>query len=152
MNTLYISRGLPASGKSTWAQGVFDRLFPAVMWLERDRLRDAFFNTRRNKSYFTCGEHERSVTQAISYMLLHAKALGYDVICSDTNLNDKTFNGLLAQARNLGMDVEVNDSFLQVPIEECIRRDKDRAFPVGETVIRRMATKNPNILCQGHNK
>ena len=62
---------------------------------------------------------------------------GYSVIVDDTNLARK-HEQRIRQLVGKGVEVEVNDSFLDVPIEECIRRDRERDPSVGEKVIKSM--------------
>jgi hypothetical protein len=63
------------------------------------------------------------------------------VISDDTNLNPKTTNQLMVLAQHCGAKVEVVD-FLDVSVDECIRRDTLRGdAAVGAVVIRRMASK-----------
>jgi predicted kinase len=67
---------------------------------------------------------------------------GKHVIVDDTNLNPihfMRFKEIAKQLAHKNVQVLVKD-FRDVPIEECIRRDAERDNPVGETVIRKMAT------------
>jgi predicted kinase len=130
MPTLTITRGLPGSGKSTWA-----RRQPGVR-VNRDELR-AMLRPGRWPHGDRAAERMCTVAQhAQIEALLRA---GHDVVCDDTNLRARAFAELCALAERVGASIrEVN--FLIVPIEECIARDAARpeGERVGEATIRAM--------------
>ncbi|GAA0540150.1 hypothetical protein GCM10010172_21750 [Paractinoplanes ferrugineus] len=130
MTRLLITRGLPASGKTTFAR----KLQPRVVRVNRDDLRrmlhgDRLF-TQWAESQVT--HAQRAAVEA----LLRAHA---DVIVDDTNLRAKTVREWAELAARHGATFEVHD-FTDVPLEECLRRDADRpeSDRVGEAGIRRM--------------
>lgn len=130
MTRLLITRGLPASGKTTFAR----KLQPRVVRVNRDDLRRMLHGQR----LFTQAA-EGQVThaqRAAVEALLRAHA---DVIVDDTNLRAKTVREWAELAARYGATFEVHD-FTDVPVEECIRRDADRPADdqVGEPGIRRM--------------
>ncbi len=127
--TLTITRGLPGSGKTSWA-----RRQVGHVRVNRDELRRML----HGGPLFT-DRAERQVTivqRATIEALLRA---GVDVICDDTNLRARTVRDLTALARSCGADVVVRD-FTAVPVEVCVARDAARLPPdhVGERVIRAM--------------
>ena len=127
---LIITRGLPASGKSTFAR----KLQPWVVRVNRDDLRrmlhgEALFTDR--------AEHQVSIA---SYTLVDALlGAGMEVCVDDTNLAPRIVRDWAGLANRHGATFEVHD-FTDVPVEECIRRDASRPAPerVGETAIRSM--------------
>jgi predicted kinase len=130
MTRLLITRGLPASGKTTFAR----KLQPRVVRVNRDDLRRMLHGERIYAQW-----SEGQVTHAQRAMveaLLRAHA---DVIVDDTNLRNKTVREWAEMAARLGATFEVHD-FTDVPLEECIRRDVSRPEEdrVGEAGIRRM--------------
>lgn len=130
MTRLLITRGLPASGKTTFAR----KLQPRVVRVNRDDLRRMLHGERLYTQWA-----EGQVTQAqraAVEALLRAHA---DVIVDDTNLRNKTVRDWAELAARLGARFEVHD-FTDVPLEECIRRDVSRPADdqVGEEAIRRM--------------
>jgi predicted kinase len=147
--TLYIFRGLPASGKSTIAQGMVDKGFGSVVRIERDMLRDQLYNgriyTRPDDWNMTdeefkvfLREREDTITQVQNSMVSAALKSGKSVIVSDTNLPAKTVKSWIAMARKHNVLYEIVE-LDYVSVEECINRDKYRENAVGEEVIRRMA-------------
>src|SRR4051794_5259787 len=130
MTRLLITRGLPASGKTTFAR----KLQPRVVRVNRDDLRRMLHGDRLYAQW-----SEAQVTHAQRAMveaLLRAHA---DVIVDDTNLRNKTVREWAEMAVRLGATFEVHN-FTDVPLEECIRRDVSRPLDdrVGEDAIRRM--------------
>lgn len=133
MPTLTITRGLPGSGKSTWARREADYLDAECV--DRDGIRrmlrtDWPHGDRAAEDMCTAVQH------ATIRALLHQ---GRSVICHDTNLPDRVVEQLARLARQFGAEVRVED-FRGVPLEVCIARDAGRpeGERVGEATIRAM--------------
>lgn len=130
MTRLLITRGLPASGKTTFAR----KLQPYVVRVNRDDLRRMLHGrrlfTQRAEAQVT--HAQRAAVEA----LLRAHA---DVIVDDTNLRAKTVREWAELAARCHATFEVHD-FTDVPLDECLRRDAGRPEDdrVGEEAIRRM--------------
>ncbi|WP_305789533.1 AAA family ATPase [Symbioplanes lichenis] len=130
MTRLLITRGLPASGKTTFAR----KLQPQVVRVNRDDLRRMLHGQRLYTQHA-----EAQVThaqRAAVEALLRARS---DVIVDDTNLRAKTVREWAELAARFHAQFEVHD-FTDVPVDECVRRDaaRDAGDQVGEGVIRRM--------------
>jgi predicted kinase len=130
MARLIITRGLPASGKTTFAR----KLQPGVVRVNRDDLRRMLHGARLFTQW--AEGQVTTVQRAQVEALLRAKA---DVCVDDTNLRSKTVREWAELAARLGAAFEVHD-FTDVPLEECLRRDAERpeGDRVGEDAIRRM--------------
>jgi predicted kinase len=130
VSRLLITRGLPASGKTTFAR----KLQPQVVRVNRDDLR-VMLHGRRLFTQWAEGQVTHAQRAAVE-ALLRAHA---DVIVDDTNLRQKIVREWAELAAKFHAQFEVHD-FTDVPIEECIRRDLDRPedVRVGEEAIRRM--------------
>ncbi|BCJ66733.1 AAA family ATPase [Polymorphospora rubra] len=130
MTRLIVTRGLPASGKTTFAR----KLQPGVVRVNRDDLRRMLHGTR----LFTQWAEAQVTTaqRAQVEALLRARA---DVCVDDTNLRSKTVREWAELAARFGATFEVHD-FTDVPLSECLRRDAERPEEdrVGEDAIRRM--------------
>lgn len=131
-----ICRGLPASGKTTYARNWVSIDEANRVRIEKDEIRkearlfkDGVYNHRRGDEALVLKERDRLIHQA----LLHGKS----VISSDTNLVQKHITRLTNIAKEYNAVVEIK-SFLDVPLAEVIERDKNREDSVGEQVIRRM--------------
>lgn len=150
MPKLIMTKGLPASGKSTWAKEYVLGSGGRCKRINKDDLREMIDAGKWSK------EREKEILnirdRAITYWLHE----GYDVICDDTNLAEKHLINLRQIVNNLNKDIihlkgtanaeaknliefEVNDSFLAVPLTECIERDALRGEKsVGKKVITKM--------------
>jgi len=130
MTRLLITRGLPASGKTTFAR----KLQPQVVRVNRDDLR-LMLHGRRMFTQWAEGQVTFAQRAAVE-ALLRAHT---DVIVDDTNLRAKTVREWAELAARFHAQFEVHD-FTDVPVEECIRRDAERSGHdhVGEAGIRKM--------------
>ncbi|GAA0801971.1 phosphatase domain-containing protein [Spirilliplanes yamanashiensis] len=130
MTRLLITRGLPASGKTTFAR----KLQPGVVRVNRDDLRRMLHGGRLFTQW---AEGQVTAAQRASVeALLRAKT---DVIVDDTNLRGRTVRDWAELAARFHASFEVHD-FTDVPLDECLRRDAVRPEDdrVGEDAIRRM--------------
>lgn len=130
-----ITKGLPASGKSSWADA-FIADNPNFVKIEKDEIRkdtrlfkDGKYVHKRGDESIVIKERDRLIRRALQS--------GKSVISSDTNLVQKHVTQISAIARQNKATVEIK-SFLDVPIKELIERDAKREDSVGEQVIRRM--------------
>jgi len=135
MQKVIITKGLPASGKSYWADE-YIRENPDFVKIEKDQIRkdarlfkDGTYVHKRGDEEIVIKERDRLIREAL--------ANGKSVISSDTNLFKKHVTQISNIARQNNAEVEVL-SFLDVPLKELIERDQKRENPVGEQVIRRM--------------
>lgn len=132
---LIITKGLPASGKSTWADE-FIAENPNFVKIEKDQI-------RKDSRLFSGGEynHQRGdesiVLKERDRLIRKAFADGKSVISSDTNLVQKHITQLSNIAKQNHAVVEIK-SFLDLPLKEVIERDDNREDAVGEQVIRKM--------------
>lgn len=132
MTVLVLTRGLPASGKTTWAKAWVDEESAHRARLNRDDLRRQMFGKP-----FLDYAGEQAVTHAQQSA---AKALlrsGRDVVVDDTNLRAKYVRAWVDLAAETGSNVRIRE-FTDVAVDECVRRDAERDQPVGEQVIRDM--------------
>jgi predicted kinase len=135
MTKLILTRGLPASGKSTWARNL-----TGYVRLNRDDFRQMLYGKAVLDS-----EGETAVTIAQHGAVEHCLKNNMDVVVDDTNFFARGVRALMKIAAKYGAEVEFKD-FTDVPLEECIRRDALRreagqsnlSGEVGEKVIRGM--------------
>lgn len=133
---IIITRGLPASGKTTYARDWVSKDANRRVLIEKDIIRkdpslfrDGIYNHRRGDEAIVVRERDRLINQALTR--------GQSVISSDTNLVQKHIAQISNIAKRYDATVEVK-SFLDVPLRELIERDKIREYSVGEQVIRNM--------------
>lgn len=135
MKKVIICKGLPASGKSYWADE-YIKQNPNFVKIEKDQI-------RKNSELFNGGEYnhkrgdESIVIKERDRLIRNALADGKSVISSDTNLVKKHVAQISSIARQHNAEIEIM-SFLDVPLKELIERDQRREDSVGEQVIRKM--------------
>lgn len=135
MARLTITRGLPGSGKTTWAREQ-QAVDPHLFRVNRDDLRAMLRPDWKHGDL----EHEDMLSTFHHAMVWQLLDDGYPVVVDDTNLSDEHLTFLLAAAVPARAHVVTQD-FRDVPLDVCIERDSGRPNPVGEQVIRRMHAK-----------
>jgi predicted kinase len=133
LSTMIICRGVPASGKSTWAKA-----WLAEKPLERVRVnRDNLRWTLGIKEGVGTQEQEREVTYWQNAMIERALEQGKDVVVDNTNLRAKFVKDLMRQAYKHGAYVEFKD--FPISLADAKERDHLRALAnernVGPQVI-----------------
>ena len=134
MPTLTITRGLPGSGKTTWAKERLATDMLRAARLNRDDLRRSLHSGRTGENWA-----ERQVTLAQHAAVAELLRSGVDVVCDDTNLQARVVRTFAELARACGADFAVQD-FTDVPVDVCMSRDAARpaAERVGADVIQGM--------------
>ena len=129
--TVTLTRGLPASGKSTWARQQQSK-DPHLVLVDKDSLRSLLHSGQHNKA------NEAQVCEVRNFIVTDSLHRGRSVIVHDTNGASKHISGLQAIAADAGAAFAVKD-FTHVSVAECIQRDTERSDGVGDLVILRMA-------------
>lgn len=129
MSKLIICRGLPASGKSTWAK----------QWVLEDpehRIRVNQDDIRLMLGKYWVPSREKLVQEIQFDAILEALSRGFDVVIDNTNLNKKVLDGFDRLIKTFkDYEIEYKD-FFDTPLSVCIERDKNRDLQVTEKVIR----------------
>lgn len=136
---LMMTRGLPASGKTTFAKNLVAQ-DPTFIRLNRDDFRQMLFGKA-----VLGREGEEMVTAAQHGAIDNALKRGHNVIVDDTNFFEKGVKAILNIARKYDAEVEWVD-FTHIDLETLIYRDTARRISgnsnfsaaVGEKVIRSM--------------
>ena len=130
MIKVYLTKGLPASGKSTWAKKMLADNPNSYKRINKDDLRSMLDDSKHSD------DSEKFILQVRDSLILMGIEAGKHIIVDDTNLASKHE----ARIRQLikGKAELVIQDFTDVPLETCIYRDMKRAASVGEKVIRDM--------------
>ena len=120
MAKLIMCKGLPASGKSTWA-----------------KTQDAVVVSKDEIRKYTKGEE--SVRKERDALVSLGIQLGLDVIVDDTNLNPIHEVRLREIASKYGAEFEIKE--FDIDVNEAIKRDIERGTKVGAGGIRMMYNK-----------
>ena len=124
---LILTKGLPASGKTTWAKEYIQK-YPETANLCKDDLRLQLGNTNKR---------EKRVIKVRDLLTEHYFELGYSVIWSDTNLNPVHIKRATELAQQHQATLVIQD-FTNISLAECIKRDLVRANSVGQQAIEQM--------------
>lgn len=127
MAKLLMLKGLPGSGKSTFARELATQGYVRV---NKDDLRAMLNDGKWSK------QNEKFVLLVRDAIIVHALEQGKSVVVDDTNFAPKHREVLSALAKSYGATFEIK--FFDLPLEECIKRDLKRENSVGEKVIRQM--------------
>ncbi|WP_168442844.1 AAA family ATPase [Microbacterium sp. PF5] len=122
-----LTRGIPGSGKSTWARSWVAERPDERGRVNRDDIRMAVFGRPH-------GVDERVVTRVQNATIRALIEAGKDIVVDNTNLNPVYNEKLINFVRSLGANVRIRD--FEVDVDEAIRRDSERPNPVGAGVIR----------------
>ena len=136
MKKLIILRGLPASGKSTYAKALLEDNLGMYKRLNKDELRQMLDNNHHTKS------NEKFIERMRDLMLVEAFKEGKHVIIDDTNLSDRPIERIRQvvqnYCKNAGDQVQIEVKDIAATLAECLKRDEEREKKVGKKVIMRM--------------
>jgi predicted kinase len=133
MNKMYCTFGIPASGKTTWAEN-FSKSFN-IPNINLDDLRVEFYAGTYGTPEFKFDKKlEKEILLKQAQLVTETRG---SVIISDTNLNPKTIARLKRLASQTNREI-VWISFAGIDPETCKRRNKGRPLAVPEHVIDRM--------------
>jgi predicted kinase len=136
MKTLYFLRGLPASGKTTWAK----KKLATLNW---DGVRRAVRTNKdeiRKRLRAKGINSETRVIRRETELVTKAMKAGLQIIIDNTHFHPPHELRYRQLADEYGYKFEIK-SFTHVSVEACVRRDLKRRNSVGEWVIRDMHSK-----------
>jgi len=138
MKKLQVLIGLPCSGKSTYAM---DFLKKEENWfrISRDDIRMTMFGTEHNPLI------EGLVTKLQTTLMLKALKADMNVIVDNCNIRASYRQDLFNIASLVG-DVLYEEKIFDTSLQECIKRNKERARKVPEDVIVKFAKEGREIL------
>jgi len=129
MNYIYFLKGLPASGKSTWAKSEVVKDQGKTIRINKDDLREMMFSSKWSK------EREKRILSVRNAITEEALKDGKNVIWDDTNFSKSHFNKAKEISHQCSTEVQVKVIEFDTPLVECLERNKDRKNPVPERVI-----------------
>lgn len=135
---MVITRGIPASGKSTFAR----------QWVAADPENRIEVNRDNIRIMIGAGqignrEQEATVTRISEQMIVAGLSHGKSVIVSNTNLRARDLRSII----EIGMgivpveNIEIRD--FHINVDEAVKRNRGRSDEIPEQVIRDMAKKFP---------
>lgn len=135
MQEILFLRGLPASGKTTFALDFIEKN-PNYRRINKDDIRAKY-------SEKWSSEFEKKVLKEQRLIGNHYLEEGYSLIVDDTNYSTKheVYWSEIAKIKNIKFTIKE----FRVSVDECIRRDALRENPVGEKVIKRINHQRKNL-------
>lgn len=130
LRKIVILRGLPGSGKTTWAKNLMKKHPGEYKRVNKDDLRAMIDNGKWSRG------NEKFILKIRNDIILRAITEGYNTIVDDTNLAPKHIEQITKIATGLA-EVEIKD-FTDVKVETCIKRDLLRDRSVGKDIILEM--------------
>lgn len=130
MREVILTKGLPGSGKSTWAKEQLAKYPGKYKRVNKDDLRAMLDDSKWSKA------NESNVLGVRDLLILRHVRDGFDVIVDDTNLAPKHEEHIKQLVKGEAV-VKIKD-FTHVSLETCIQNDLKRFASVGESVIRKM--------------
>lgn len=130
MKKIIILRGLPASGKSTYAKQLIADNPGKYARVNKDDLREMMHNGRWSK------HNERLILLVRDMVIVQALNMGQHVIVDDTNLHHKHIDQISELAKKFDAEVEIKD--FEISVEAAVKRDLKRVKSVGRDVIEGM--------------
>jgi predicted kinase len=125
-----LTKGLPGSGKSTWAKQQILINPGHYKIINKDSLRAMLDGGVYSP------KDEQFILKARNQLILLALSEGFCPIVDDTNLDEKHERAIRDCLHN-AVQIVIQD-FTMVPLQTCIERDQRRVNSVGEQVIRDM--------------
>lgn len=131
-NKILFLKGLPASGKSTFARNLV-KTEPNWVRVNKDDLRAMLHDS------FWSKQNEKYIISVRDNLVRHALANNKNVVVDDTNFYKPHEYDLKLISDEFEVDFEVME--FDTSLEECIRRDEKRKPSVGKEVIINMWKK-----------
>lgn len=134
MQKVIFTRGIPGSGKTTWAKS----------WVEEDpshRIRINWDDIRRMFGPYWVPDREDLVVKSSVEMLKAALEKGYSVVIDNMNFSPKCTECFKPYLH----DINIIYKDFKTPVEECIARDALRPEPIGKKVIYEIYSKHKDF-------
>lgn len=142
MKRIILTRGIPASGKSTWAKQEVLKDPEHSVRINRDDLRNM-------SGQYWVPAREKYILSCRNLLLNTAIYINFNtIIIDDMNLNPRDIDYIIKAVNDFNKvlksknqyKIEIKD-FTNIPLNVCIERDSKRENPLGEKVIRDIFNK-----------
>lgn len=129
MKRVIVLKGLPASGKTRWAQREMESHPGVYVRVSRAELLEMLGQGEAGRTLVRLATRQRDA------LILEALEAGRNVIVDDQHLDPAEEQEIRELVAGKG---EVEVRFFEADVEDAVRRDRKRPKPVGAKVIRRM--------------
>lgn len=134
---LTITRGIPGSGKTSWAKDQQNSTDEWTVLVSRDDFRGMLYNASHGKLSHIA---EKMITDMEAEVVHEALVAGHNVIEHSMNLRSSYVRAWKELAQRAGAEFEIKD-FTNVPLSTCVERDAARVHSVGAEVIKDIYTR-----------
>lgn len=133
MQKIFLTVGLPASGKSTWAKAEVAKDPDNWCRINNDDIRAML-----NGAVYS-PEYEKLITETRNFLIREALKRGKNVIIDNLNISRRHFDDVVKIAKSVNGNFQVIEKPFYVELEEAILRDSKREgkAQVGEAVIKK---------------
>lgn len=133
---IILTKGLPASGKSTWAKKMI-RQSNNFKRINKDDLRMMIDDSVWSEN------HEKFILNIRDYIVGEALRKDKNIIIDDTNFEDKHFDRMCEIAQNQNRNISVREMYFPVDINVALERNSKRegTARVPDEIIYRMFNK-----------
>lgn len=128
---IILTKGIPASSKSTWAKAEVAKDPSNWIRINNDDLRASL-----NGSVFTT-DSERFITETRNFLIKEGLKRNRNIIVDNVNSNKRHWEMCCKLAKEANKNVFVTEKPFYIEVEEAIERDSKREAKVGEAVIRK---------------
>ena len=132
--TLYILIGVPGSGKSTYAEELYQKSERGICLVSSDQLRKSLYGDE------SCQNDPKRVFGIAHRVIKNQLSHGFDVIFDATNIykrdREKIIKEILFEVKR---EIRFVAIYFDTPIETCIARQELRERKVPTKVIEKMA-------------
>ncbi len=140
--TVYVTVGVPASGKTTWAEEMCAN-DANIVNVNRDDARQELFGPFKWGEYKFTDKNEKLVTKTCLDRAMIALTQGKSVIISDTNLYPEFRSKWASIATEFGAKYE--EVLFHINYEVAAARDAARDMTVGKKILTNMLQKYHNL-------
>ena len=125
---LILMVGIPGSGKTTLSKRVVDKGFH---YMNADSIRLELYGDEKTQG------DPSEVFSIFFARLEEAMKIGKSIVIDNTNINAKQRKPILERAQQFGYE-DVQLWFLDVPLEICLERNRNRDRAVEDEIVRNM--------------
>lgn len=138
MIEIILTKGIQASGKSTWARQEVLKNPNEWIRINNDLLREMF-----NSSYYSL-DNESFLLKTRNLLIKEAIKNNKNIIIDNLNFDKKHFNDVVKIAKTSSKDVKISEKCFYIELEEAIERDSKRTGTahVGADIIKKWWTKS----------
>ena len=120
MIKIFLTKGAPASGKSTWAKAEIAKDPLNYLRINNDNLRDSF-----NGSVFS-SDYEKLIRETRNFLIKEGIKRGLNIILDNVNANKRNWEEVCKIAQESNKDIQVLEKLFYVELDELLERNAKR--------------------------